>query len=94
LPIIILKNVILSANFLQAATRFTSAALQRWTSVATVTILLWAAVRIVSWLSKAPNVYDVLAFILPLLILPLIASAYAEVNFEGMKVLQVLPVTT
>jgi hypothetical protein len=57
--------------------------------VATATILLWSAVRIVSWLSRAPNVYDVLSFVLPILALPLIASAYAEVNFEGMKVLQV-----
>jgi hypothetical protein len=43
----------------------------------------------VSWLTRAPNVFDVLSFVLPILLLPLIASAYAEVNFEGMKVLQV-----
>lgn len=50
-------------------------------------IVSWA--QIVSWLTRAPNIFDVLSFVLPILILPLIASAYAEVNFEGMKVLQV-----
>ena len=34
--------------------------------------------------------YGVYMFITPLLLLPLLASSYAEVNYEGVKVIQVL----
>ena len=33
--------------------------------------------------------YGVYMFITPLLLLPLLASSYAEVNYEGVKVIQV-----
>ena len=49
----------------------------------TVSILFWSAVRIVYWLSHTPTLYGVLSLILPLMILPLLSSAYAEVNYEG-----------
>ena len=71
------------------ATKLTSSAMQRWMCCVTVTVLLWSAVRIVYWLSHTPTLYGVLSLILPLLILPLLASAYAEVNYEGRVVLQV-----
>ena len=57
--------------------------------VITVAILFWSTMRIVYWLSHSPTLYGVLSFILPLMLLPLLASAYAEVNYEGIKVLQV-----
>jgi hypothetical protein len=43
----------------------------------------------VYWLSHTPTLYGVFMFILPLLLLPLLASSYAEVNYEGAKILQV-----
>ena len=55
----------------------------------TVTVLFWSAIRIVYWLSHTPTLYGVLSLILPLSILPLLASAYAEVNFQGIQVFQV-----
>ena len=50
--------------------------------------MFWSAIRLVYWLSHAPTVYGVLSFLAPLLLLPLLASAYAEVNYEGIKVIQ------
>lgn len=55
----------------------------------TSTILFWSGIRVVSWLKTSPDFYDIASFILPLLLLPLLASAYAEVNYEGIKVIQV-----
>ena len=43
-------------------------------------------------LSHTPTPCGVLALILPLLLLPLVSSAYAEVNYEGQQVLvNILP---
>ena len=56
--------------------------------VMTVSVLFWSAMRMVYWLSHTPSLYGVLSFVLPLLLLPLLSSAYAEVNYEGVKVIQ------
>merc|ERR1719348_2082169 len=46
----------------------------------------------VYWLSHTPSWYGIVLFIVPLLLLPLLASSYAEVNYEGIKVIQsILP---
>ena len=77
---------------LQNSTNLTSTALQRWMCCVTITILTWSAIRIVYWLSHHPTLCGVLSLILPLVILPLLASAYSEVNYEGQIVLQsILP---
>jgi len=74
------------------ATRLTSNAFQRWMCLVTMTVLFWSAIRIVYWLSHSPSLYGVLSLILPLSILPLLASAYAEVNYQGIQVFQsILP---
>jgi hypothetical protein len=52
-------------------------------------ITLSSVWRMVYWLSHTPTLYGVFMFILPLLLLPLLASSYAEVNYEGSKVIQV-----
>ena len=56
----------------------------------TVTVLFWSAIRIVYWLSHTPTLYGVFSLILPLFVLPLLASAYAEVNYQGFQVFQVI----
>ena len=77
---------------LQATTRLTSNAFQRWMTIVTISVLFWCSIRIVYWLSHEPTLYGVLSLILPLLILPLMSAAYAEVNYEGRQVLQsILP---
>ena len=55
----------------------------------TAAIMFWSVTLIVKWLIKTPTISGVLSFIFPLLMLPLLASSYAEVNFEGVRVLQV-----
>ena len=58
----------------------------------TTVILFYTAIQLVYWLSHAPTLTGVLSFVCPLLILPLLASAYAEVNYEGKNLLQsILP---
>ena len=46
--------------------------------------------QIVYWFSHAPTLTGVLSFVCPLLILPLLASAYAEVNYEGQNLVQAI----
>eukprot|EP00088_Acartia_fossae_P008537 TRINITY_DN14087_c0_g2_i1.p1 TRINITY_DN14087_c0_g2~~TRINITY_DN14087_c0_g2_i1.p1 ORF type:complete len:116 (+),score=0.13 TRINITY_DN14087_c0_g2_i1:1-348(+) len=53
-------------------------------------ISAWTAIRMVYWLSHTASLYGVFMFILPLLLLPLLASSYAEVNYEGIKVLSTI----
>ena len=69
--------------------RLASIALQRWMSSIVGMISAWSAIRMVFWLSHAPSWDGVVMFIVPLLLLPLLASSYAEVNYEGVKVIQV-----
>ena len=69
--------------------RLASVALQRWMSSIVGMISAWSAIRMVYWLSHSPTWYGVFMFIVPLLLLPLLASSYAEVNYEGVKVIQV-----
>jgi len=72
--------------------RLASVALQRWMSSIIGLITTWSAIRLVYWLSHTPTWSGVLMFIIPLLLLPLLASSYAEVNYEGAKIIQsILP---
>jgi len=72
--------------------RLASLALQRWMSSITLMITAWSAIRMVYWLSHTPSLAGVFMFILPLLLLPLLASSYSEVNYEGGKILKsILP---
>merc|ERR1712173_546699 len=67
--------------------RLASIALQRWMSSIVGMITAWSAIRMVYWLSHSPSWDGVAMFIVPLL-----ASSYAEVNYEGVKVIQsILP---
>jgi len=72
--------------------RLASVALQRWMSSIVAMIVTFSAIRMVYWLKHSPTWYGVYMFISPLLMLPLLASSYAEVNYEGVKVIQsILP---
>ncbi|XP_069705630.1 uncharacterized protein [Periplaneta americana] len=66
--------------------RISSMALQRWMVSVMALTIVWAAVNLVKWLSRDPHLYDVLNFFIPLLLLPLLCSAYSEVNNEGLRV--------
>merc|ERR1719481_2554923 len=72
--------------------RLASVALQRWMSSIMGLIAAWSAIRMVYWLAHWPTWYGIVLFIVPILLLPLLASSYAEVNYEGAKVIQsILP---
>jgi len=72
--------------------RLASVALQRWMSSIIGLITTWSAIRLVYWLDHTPTASGVLEFIIPLVLLPLLASSYAEVNYEGAKIIQsILP---
>ena len=68
--------------------RLVSVALQRWMSTLVGLVCAWTAIRLAHWLSHTPTWYGVLMLIMPLLLLPLLSSSYAEVNYEGMKAVQ------
>jgi hypothetical protein len=83
--------------------RLASMALQRWMTSIVFVMLTFSAIKMVYWISNPPtwyldlllgfahslSRYGVYMFMTPLLLLPLLASSYAEVNYEGIKVIQV-----
>lgn len=61
----------------------TSRLLQRWMSSVISLVLLWCALFILYWTSNEVTWLGLFVFTLPLVILYLLTSAYAEVNFEA-----------
>ena len=74
---------------LQTRLRMSSMALQRWMMSVLALVVLWLAMNLIIWLNYEPTLIDMANFFLPLALLPLLASAYAEVNQEGLRVLKV-----
>ncbi|KAK2167153.1 hypothetical protein NP493_1289g00006 [Ridgeia piscesae] len=72
----------------QTRLRSTSMALQRWLVAWVFYILLWSGTFIVYWVSHDATLMEISQFILPILILPLVCSAYAEVNNEGIRMVK------
>ena len=68
--------------------RMISVKLQRWMSTIMGLVSAWTAIRLAHWLSHTPTWYGVLMLIMPLILIPLLTSSYAEVNYEGGKVIQ------
>jgi len=90
-PHIMTSEEILNKHWkLVATTQLTSRAMQRWMCCMTICILFYTTIQIVYWFSHAPTLTGVLSFVCPLLILPLLASAYAEVNYEGQNLVQAI----
>jgi len=90
-PHIMTSEEILNKHWkLVATTQLTSRAMQRWMCCMTLCILFHTTMQIVYWFSHTPAFTGVLSFVCPLLILPLLASAYAEVNYEGQNLVQAI----
>lgn len=70
--------------------RMTSCALQRWMASLIALIIVWCFIYLIHWQEHTPSAHDVLQFLLPLLLLPLLCSAFAEVNMEGTRMTQCL----
>ncbi|CAH1772979.1 unnamed protein product [Owenia fusiformis] len=68
--------------------RATSLSLQRWLSSWVMFIMIWSINYIIFWISHEATLLGIIEFIIPLFLLPLIASAFAEVNMEGSRMLR------
>ena len=68
--------------------RLVSVKLQRWMSTIIGLVCAWTAIRLGHWISHTPTWYGVLMLIMPLILIPLLTSSYAEVNYEGAKAVQ------
>lgn len=74
--------------------RVTSRYLQRWLGSWIFIICLWISDYIITWLSKKADVFSILECVLPLLLLGLMSSAFAEVNGEGHRMIRcICPIT-
>ncbi|XP_013786237.1 uncharacterized protein LOC106470240 [Limulus polyphemus] len=65
--------------------RLSSSALQRWVTSYIALVIAWCSVYLVYWVNNSATVYDVIQFIVPLILLPLLCSTLAEVNSEGQR---------
>ncbi len=52
-------------------------------------ILVWSITFIIYWVKHPASMMGILEFIIPILILPIICSAYGEVNYEGRRMIRV-----
>ena len=75
---------------LQTSTTSISHAFQRWLSLTASAVIFWTSVLICRWLTTDPTLSGILSFIFPILIIPILASIYAEVNYECSNVLKVI----
>ncbi|KAI9553997.1 hypothetical protein GHT06_019268 [Daphnia sinensis] len=73
---------------LSCATRVSSVMFQRWTTCVTTLCLAWVTIGLVEWLSNTPHPLQVAQVCIPMMILPLLCAAYAEVNGEGKRLLK------
>ncbi|CAC5388598.1 unnamed protein product [Mytilus coruscus] len=68
--------------------RVTSRYLQRWLGSWIFFVLLWISDYVITWLSHSAKIFSILQCILPLFMLLLLASAFAEVNGEGQRMIR------
>ncbi|XP_066959493.1 uncharacterized protein [Macrobrachium rosenbergii] len=73
---------------IQCRLRMSSLALQRWMVSVISLVVIWLTMNLVMWLTYDPSLLDLANFFLPLALLPLLSSAYAEVNVEGARLLK------
>ena len=69
--------------------RITSKCLQRWLASWIALVVLWLGDYVIYWLTHKPDLSEIIEFILPVLILLIISSAYAEANGEGQNMIRV-----
>lgn len=68
--------------------RFSSCALQRWFASFIALVLLRCSTYLVHWLGHSATVFDIIQFIIPLILLIVLSTALAEVNVEGQRALR------
>ncbi|XP_060067405.1 uncharacterized protein LOC132547638 [Ylistrum balloti] len=68
--------------------RITSTCLQRWLASWILFVLLWCGDYILYWISHAAVIWEVIECIIPLLLLLIVCSAFAEANGEGQRMIR------
>ena len=69
--------------------RITSKCLQRWLASWIAFVVLWLGDYVIYWLNHKPDLSEIIEFTVPVLILLIISSAYAEANGEGQNMIRV-----
>lgn len=88
-PLIMSNNdILLSYWKISWRMRVTSLNLQRWLASWIVFIVVWCGNYIIFWMSNKATLPGIVEFILPLLLLLLISSAFAEANAEGQRMIR------
>ncbi len=64
-------------------------ALQRWLLGVVMYIVTWSFTYMLYWVKHEATLLDIALFLIPILILPIVCSAYGEVNYEGKRMLRV-----
>ncbi|XP_064652183.1 uncharacterized protein LOC135502918 isoform X2 [Lineus longissimus] len=82
------EDILLSYWKISCRLRTTSRIMQRWLASWITFIIFYDLTYIIYWLNHAATFIGIAEFIIPLLLLPLVCSAYAEVNFEGQRMLR------
>lgn len=89
-----LKSVLTSDQILHYYWRLskrmqlTSTCLQRWMASWIAFIIIWCGDYILYWISHHSKVLGILEFLIPLALLFIATSAFAEANFEGERMIQ------
>ena len=74
--------------FEQVRLCMSSLALQRWLTMWIVFILFWAAMFLVQLSSTEASIVDIVQFVLFIVVVPLLCSAYGEVNYESKRMIR------
>lgn len=82
------NDILLSYWKISWRMRVTSLNLQRWLASWIVFIVVWCGNYIIFWMSNPPTLLGIAEFLLPLLLLLLISSAFAEANAEGQRMIR------
>ena len=78
----------------QSGLRVFGLATQRWLLSLLCLLVSWLVVNLIVWLKTSPSLVDLVNLVLPLLLLPLLVATFAEVNFEGERLVKVFTILT
>lgn len=92
-PLLTNAEILYQVWKIQSGLRIFGLATQRWMLSLVCVIVTWLAINLVEWLNTSPGLFDLVNLILPLLLLPLLAATFAEVNFEGERLVKFIAPT-
>lgn len=87
-PIMTSDEILLCYWKISNRMRITSKCLQRWLASWIAFVVLWLGDYVIYWLNHKPDLSEIIEFTVPVLILLIISSAYAEANGEGQNMIR------